>query len=836
MKTRVKLPIDPHLPAIAASVRANAVTLLRATPGAGKTTRVPAYLLGEKFAGPTFQKTVVLEPRRVAAKFAAVRVAEEVGTELGGRVGYQFRFEKKLTERTELVFLTEGLFLRWLAGNPTLQGIGCVVLDEFHERSLSGDVALASVRRLQKTTRPDLKLLIMSATLETEALEKYLAGQGLSVTAIDVEASRFPLEIRYRDRPVPERGLEAAVEQACRAAIAEKETGDLLVFLPGMGEIRRAEERLQGLAREEDLLVLPLHGELAREEQDRAILPQKKRKIVLSTNIAETSLTIDGLSVVIDSGLARVGAMNSATGIPTLVTQAVSKASSVQRAGRAARQAPGLCLRLYTAGEFEARKHFDVPEILRSDLAPIFLDLLASGLGDPRGLAWLTPPADGAAQASFALLQALGAVDSAGQVTALGRELAQAPVHPRISRLLYEAKRRGVEEAALTLSAWMLEGDALPQDPIHTLLVQKNAIPPLGFSARKLREQLSRWLDGVRLETARGADAEAALAQALLFGFPDRVARRRPGSKPDGTKVELFLAGGGTAWAESTPALWAQENVVVLEILEKKGLNQARAERRVSAFVGIEEEWLLDLPWFREEVKEELDRARGRAEKVTRWTYGSLTLMEERRPSAGGGNALLVDEVLRKGWRSICEEGAVEQFALRLSLLKQYGGRGVDPAQVPEPNAEWLETALREFAEGKSKLSELLEADFMSFLKYRLDPALTGALGREVPESLELAKGRRAKIHYETGKPPWVESRLQDFFGMKVSPAVAGGKVKLTLHLLAPNRRPVQVTSDLAGFWVRGYQEVRNQLSRRYPRHAWPENPLELMKEEPGEE
>ncbi len=816
----VRLPIDSHLPQVLHSVQSESVTLLRATPGAGKTTRVPAALLKAQLSG----RIVVLEPRRVAAKFAAVRVAEEVGTPLGQRVGYQFRFDKKLSEKTELVFLTEGMFLRWLASNPGLDGIACVILDEFHERSLSGDVALAAVRKLQQTTRKDLKLVIMSATLETEALEKYLSRQGLSVQCLDVEAQRFPLEVRYLPKPVPDRGLEAAVESAARTALQEKPTGDLLVFLPGMGEIRRVEERLQNLAREQDLMVLPLHGELSREEQDRAILPQKKRKIVLATNIAETSLTIDGLSVVIDSGLARVGAMNAATGIPTLVTQTISKASATQRAGRAARQGPGLCLRLYTAGEYEARKHFDVPEILRSDLAPVFLDLLASGLGDPRQLDWLTPPGEGAAEASFSLLQALGAVDSTGKVTELGKGLAQAPVHPRVSRLLFEAKRLGVESSALTLSAWMLEGDPLPQDPIHTLFHQR-AVPGLGFSARKLREQLERWLSQTPVQVARVADPEEALARALLAGFPDRVAKRRPGSKPDAPKTELFLAGGGTAWAESTPALWATETLVVLEILERKALGQNRPERRVSSFVGIEEDWLLEMPWFREEAVQEFDRNRGRAEAVTRWIYGSLTLLEERRPSAGGAAILLVEEVLKKGWRSICEEGAVEQFCLRLKLLKQHGSRGVDAAQVPDPSESWLKSALVEFAEGKSKLSELEQGDFLSYLRYRLEPGLQSALDREFPESLALARGRRAKIHYEADKAPWAESRLQDFFGLKETPSVAGGKVKLTLHLLAPNQRPVQVTSDLAGFWVRGYPEIRRELSRRYPKHAWPEDP-----------
>ncbi len=820
------LPIDPYLPQLVRAVQDEPVVLLRATPGAGKTTRVPAALLKR---GGYPGRILVLEPRRVAAKFAAMRVAQELGVELGSRVGYQFRFEKKLTDRTELVFLTEGMFLRWLASHPTLEGISIVVLDEFHERSLSGDVALAAVRKLQQTRRPDLKLLIMSATLETEALQKYLASQGLAVTAVDVEAQRFPLEIRYLLKPVPERGLEAAVERACRQVVDERPTGDLLVFLPGMGEIRRVEERLADLAREQGLVVLPLHGELTRDEQDRAILPGKKRKIVLSTNIAETSLTIDGVAVVIDSGLARVGAMNPATGIPTLVTQTVSKASSLQRAGRAARQGPGLCLRLYTAGEYESRKHFDVPEILRSDLAPVFLDLLASNLGDPRGLDWLTKPGEGAGESAFALLQALGAVDGAGVVTALGRTLSQAPVHPRISRLLLEAKRRGVEEAALTLSAWMLEGDALPQDPIDSLLTQRSA-PALGFAGRKLREQLARWLGQAHDVSgpgfsAKAADAEEALARALLAGFPDRVAKRRPGSKPDAPKVELFLAGGGTAWAESTPALWSSETLVVLEVLEKKALGQARSERRVSSFVAIEEDWLLEMPWFREETKEEFDVARGRAERVLRWVYGSLTLLEERSLSAGGGALLLVDEVMKKGWKSICEEGGVEQLCSRIALLRKFGARGIEPSEFPDPSNDWLRAALVEFAEGKSKLAELEGADFLSYLKYRMEPRILSALEKEAPETLTLAKGRRVRIHYQSDKAPWTASRLQDFFGMKDTPCVASGKQKLTLHLLAPNQRPVQVTSDLSGFWARGYAEVRKELFRRYPRHSWPENP-----------
>jgi ATP-dependent helicase HrpB len=773
-----RLPIDDLLPAIDASLRASRNLVIEAPPGAGKTTRVPPALLS-LVPG----QVLVLEPRRIAARMAARRVAEERGERLGETVGYQVRFEEVAGARTRLRFLTEGILTRRLISDAKLEGVDAVILDEFHERHLEGDLALALLRRLQKTTRQDLRLVVMSATLAVAPVAKFLDD----CPVLRSEGRLFDLTIMHQ--PYSAAPLENQVAAAVEILLRETQTGDILVFLPGAAEIRRATRQCEELAAKHHLLVLSLHGDLSPAEQDRAVSPAPQRRVILSTNVAESSITIDGVTAVIDTGLARIAKDSPWTGLPTLEIGRVSKASATQRAGRAARTAPGRVIRLYTLDDFQRRPEHDTPEIERRELSEMCLSLRAMGIKHPRSLAWLDSPPDAAVSRAEELLERLGA---AGE---RARTMARYPLHPRLAMLVLDAVERGAGEEGCKVAA-LLSSGARPEscDLLHALDARMDPRTERHF------EQIRRI---VRPPKQRKHSADA-LPLAILTAFPDRVARRRKDN-------QLLLASGGSA----ALACDAQTEFLAAVDIEDR---TEHALPLVRLCCPIESGWLLDLfpDRVRERIAVEWNRTAERVDAVSALLYDNLVIEETRSgsPDPEQAAALLAERALEAGISKFVDREELDHFMARMVFASEH-------AAFPMVD---VESAVRELCRGRKSFDELRSAasSLVASLESRLNSKL---LNQIAPGRIRLPSGRQAPIHYEAGKPPWVESRLQDFFGMKETPRIAGGKVPLVIHLLAPNHRAVQTTTDLAGFWERVYPQVRRELSRRYPKHAWPENP-----------
>ncbi len=772
------LPIDELLPAIVESLRKSPNLVIEAPPGAGKTTRVPPALL------PLVRgQVLVLEPRRIAARMAARRVAEEMGERVGETVGYQVRFEEVRSARTRLHFLTEGILTRRLISDERLAGVDIVVLDEFHERHLESDLALAFLCRLQATSRRDLRLIVMSATLDAAPIARYLRD----CPVLRSEGGLFDLGVAHQ--PYSALPLEKQVAGAVENLLSEKSAGDILVFLPGAAEIRRAARECQPLAARHDLLVLPLHGDLSPAEQDRAVSPAAKRKVILSTNVAESSITIDGVTAVIDSGLARAASDSPWTGLPTLEISRVSKASATQRAGRAARTAPGRVIRLYTLEDFHRRPDHDAPEITRRELSELCLDLRAMGIAHPSALGWLDAPPEAAVSRAEELLERLGASGERA------RRMARYPLHPRLARLVLEAVERGAGEEGCAAAALLSSGVRSESCDLLRLIESE-----WDARAKQHFDQIRRL---VRPPKQQKHDA-VALPLSILTAFPDRVARRR---KDD----QLLLASGGSA------KLACEAHVDFLVAIDIEDRSE-HALPLVRLYCAIEPAWLIDL--FPDRVRErssvEWNRGAERVEAVSSLLYDELTIEETRSgtPEPEQAAALLAERAIEAGIERFVDREELGELLARIAFASQY---------APMPAVDVVE-AFRELCRGLKSFAELKSAaaSLVPLLEQR---ANSKRLNEIAPSRIRLPGGRQAKIHYEAGKPPWVASRLQDFFGMRETPRVANGKVPLVVHLLAPNQRPVQTTSDLAGFWERLYPQVRRELSRRYPKHAWPEDP-----------
>jgi ATP-dependent helicase HrpB len=779
----VHLPIDPLLPQIVESLRSRNSLVLEAPAGAGKTTRVPPALLEI-----TGRDVLVLEPRRLAARLAARYVAAERNERVGETVGYQVRFEEVAGPRTRLRFLTEGVLTRRLLSDPRLERVGAVVLDEFHERHLEGDLALALLRRLQRTERRDLRIVVMSATLDTAPAAAYL-----DAPVLRSEGRQYPLEIEYTPHSA------AALEQQVAAALERlRETpGHVLVFLPGAAEIRRAQQACAPLAQRNGWLLLALHGDQSPEEQDRAVGPTDRRKIILSTNVAESSITIEGIGAVIDSGLARVAGHSPWSGLPTLQVGRISQASANQRAGRAGRTGPGRAIRLYPLEEFVRRPPQDLPEIARADLAPVLLLLRAMDTPD---LEWLDPPPAAALEHARELLEQLA------PTAALVEEMARYPLHPRLARLIVEARRRGVAEDGCTVAALLSAGERLPAGLGHhthsdlLALLEAPWEPRTAQTVRQVRRI-------VNPPPQRGRD-EDALLLSVLAAFPDRVARRRQG-------MELQLAAGGPA--QLAPSSTVQQAPFLIAVEAEDRRDQKTPLVRLAS--AIQPEWIIDL--FPERVREvsqvAWNRAAGRVEASSALMFGEIAIAESRGaadPEAAAG--LLAQKAIDKG---LGASGDAAAFLERLRFATQY---------APLPDVS-VATALRTLACGLKSLADLESAaegsGLVRALEQQLAPAERRLFEEVAPDRIRLPGGRQVRVHYEAGQPPWIASRLQDFFGMRETPVVARGKTPLVVRLLAPNNRPVQTTTDLAGFWQRLYPQVRKELSRRYPKHKWPETP-----------
>ena len=758
----MKLPVDDILPGIVASLRGFPNLVIEAPPGAGKTTRVPPRLLNL-----TEKSIVVLEPRRIAARLAARRVAAELGEKPGETIGYQVRFEDVSGPRTRIRYVTEGVLTRKLLSDPGLRDVGVVVLDEFHERHLDGDLALMLLRRLQASTRPDLKLIVMSATLDSGPVSKFLGD----CPVLRSEGRLFPLAISHET---------GTVEQAVERLLTDRHVGDILVFLPGAAEIRQAARACERLVRPFNLLVLPLHGDLTPAEQDRAVGPSPQRKVILSTNVAESSVTIEGVTAVIDTGLARIASDSPWTGLPTLQVSRISKASATQRAGRAARTAPGRVIRLYTAEDFHRRPEHDTPEILRRELTQVCLDLHVLGVDDPLKLEWLDAPPQSAIVTAERLLDRLRV-----------RGDRPLPLHPRLAKLVLEAVSRGVGEDGCRVAALLSSGarvdsidaDLDPRSRQHYDQIRRAVRPP---------KQIRRDLDPLLL--------------SILTAFPDRVGKRRRDN-------QAMLANGvGAILADP---LHTSEYFVALDI-EDRSENAAPLIRLTSQ---TQVAWLVDL--FPDIVSErnsvEWNRTAERVEAVSALVYDELVIEESRggMPDAEFAAEMLSEKALEAGLERFVDAEEFTELMARIEFASAHG-----PIQIPD-----VAEVLREMCQGLRSFAELKSLASTSLLPALEQRVNATALERIAPARIKLPSGRQTRVRYDSGKPPWIASRLQDFFGARETPRIAGGAVPLVVHLLAPNQRPVQTTTDLGGFWKRLYPQIRNELSRRYPKHAWPENP-----------
>jgi len=708
---------------------------------------------------------------------AARRVAAELDEAVGKTVGYQVRFEKRIGPKTRLRFVTEGILTRRLLTDPMLKGIDAVILDEFHERHLESDLALALLKRLQNI-RPELLIIVMSATLDAGPIAAYLGA----CPTLRSEGRLFSLSIRHL--PYSPDPLQVQVRKAMENLSAEHHSGNVLVFLPGIAEIRRTARECEAVASKMGLLVLPLHGDLSPSEQDRVLLPTPEGKLILATNVAESSVTVEGVTAVIDSGFARFASHSSWTGLSTLQVGRISKASAAQRAGRAGRTGPGQVLRLYPEEDLLLRPEHDTPEIARADLSQLLLSLRAMNIERFGDLDWLTTPPPDAVQAADRLLDLLGATGD------MAKRLARFPLAPRLARIIVEGLDHGVGEEACRVAAVLGLSDRNQKSDLLEVL----DLPP-DQKQRQHTEQLLRIA-----RPPKGRHDDQALLMSLLAGFPDRVARRRSGNQillSTGLSAEVFGERPAYEFMLAIDAEDRRENALPLVRLTSR----------------IEPEWLLDL--FPDRVQESssivFNRTTERVEKVSALLYEKLIIEESRRPASEIEAAdLLAQMALDVGIDKFVDKEALDNFLARLLFA------GLESPDLPQ--------ALRDVCLGCHSFGDLKTAavNFIPLLEQRVNTRLLNELA---PVSILLKRGRQTKVHYDQAAPPWISSRLQDFFGMTETPTIGPKKTPLVVHLLAPNYRAVQTTIDLAGFWERLYPQVRRELQRRYPRHAWPEFP-----------
>ena len=822
-----QLPIDAALPALRAALRAHASAVLQAPPGAGKTTHVPLALLAEPWLDGA--RIVMLEPRRLAARAAARRMAQLLGEPVGESVGYRVRMDTRVSARTRVEVVTEGVLTRFLQSDAALEGTGLVIFDEFHERSLHADIGLALALQSQQLLRADLRLLVMSATLDGAAVARLL-GDAPTVTS---EGRAFPVETRWLGRR-PDRKPEAAVAAAVREALA-REPGDVLAFLPGGGEIRRAAALLEGGGLPPGTYVAPLYGDLPQDAQDRAIAPSApgERKVVLATSIAETSLTIEGVTVVVDAGLARVPRFSPASGMTRLETVRVSRAGAEQRRGRAGRLAPGVCYRLWEEHEHHHLLPQATPEILEADLAGLALELADAGVSDPAALRWLdTPPAAAFAQARELLAQ-LGALDPAtGRITAHGRRMAALPLHPRLAHMMLGAVPLGLGALACDLAALVGERDLLRHDggardaDVRLRVEALHERGGAGASAvdrdllRHARASAAHYRRLLRLppdETTAAADVERC-GVALALAYPDRVAQRRPGT--DGRY--LLRNGRGARFAEPQP-LAAAPYLVAAE------LDGQQRESRIFLAAPLDEAELLQLVGDQVEVRDEVawDAEAGVVRALRQVRLGAIVLREGtlHDPDPDAVAAALLEGVAAAGVAGLPWPERAQRLRARVAFLAR-----LDPGAWPDLSdarlaatlGEWLAPHLR----GLRRRDDLRRVDLARVLEGMLTWEQRAALDEQAPTHLVVPTGSRIAVDYGDPEAPALAVRLQELFGLAETPRVGGGRVPVTLHLLSPAHRPVQVTRDLAGFWRSSYFDVRREMKGRYPKHHWPDDPL----------
>ena len=820
------LPIDEALPALRAALRVHASAVLQAPPGAGKTTRVPLALLDEPWlAGRTI---VMLEPRRLATRAAARFMARTLGEAPGQTVGFRVRGESRVGRGTRVEVVTEGILTRRLEHDPGLDGVGLVIFDEFHERSVHADLGLALALQTQLLLREDLRILVMSATLDGDPVSELLGGAPI----VRSEGRAFPVTTHHLPRRADAR-LEQDVVAAVVRALGDSE-GDVLVFLPGAAEIRRVAESLSHAPTPLPSSVLPLYGDLPAADQDRAIEPSPpgERKVVLATSIAQTSLTIEGVRVVIDAGLLRVPAFSPRTGMTRLETVRVSRASADQRRGRAGRVGPGLCYRLWAEHEEHHLVPHDSPEILNADLAPVALELAAAGVVDPAELRWLDLPPAAAFRQARELLAELGALDAAGRLTAHGKRMGEFGTHPRLAHLMLVGSEWGDPDLAATVAALLEERDVLrgeggppPADFALRVdamrgrdgLAHVAGVRVDGGAARQVRDLARRWrtqLEGVAKRPGADPPSVGAL---LALAYPDRVAQRRAGQR---TRY-LLRSGQGAVLGDAG----AFGDAEFLAVAETDGRQPESRIYMAAALAPAEVEALFAGQIITEDVYSwDGDRQMVRAQRVTR--LGAIVLREARvgAPDPARVAEVLAGELMRRGVAALPWSDDARSVRQRVAFLRTVDGAWPDLSDdaLAASADRWLAPLLV----GARSGDDVRKLDLAGAVLGLLSWQQRAALDPLAPTHVAVPTGSRIAIDYAAPEAPVLAVRLQEMFGLAETPRIAGGRVPLTLHLLSPARRPVQVTTDLAGFWQRSYFDVRKDLRGRYPKHYWPDDPL----------
>ncbi len=835
------LPVDDVIPEICAALLRAPVVILEAPPGAGKTTRVPPALLSEKWLEN--RAIVMLEPRRLAARAAAARMAFEHGEAPGGKFGYRIRFDSKVSAKTRVEVVTEGILTRRLQHDPELAGVGLLIFDEFHERSLHTDLALALAVDIHSSFRPDLRILIMSATLDGERISRFFAG----APVIRAQGRVFPVDVRYAERK-QEPVYRAAARSALQAARSSR--GDVLVFLPGAGEIRQVRRILEEETPSDVFALCSLYGDLPQKEQDQAIQPdpQGRAKIILSTNIAETSLTIEGVRIVIDAGLARFLRFDPRTGLSRMETGRISKSSAVQRAGRAGRTGPGGCVRLYSEEEFRRFADQIQPEILEADLAPFVLELALWG-AESDALRFLDPPPAAHLEKARTLLQDLGALDADFHITVLGKAMALLPVHPRLARMLVSVPSDLVHQAA-DLAAVLSERDvlrpvgreALPSDIQRRLdvvayfrdtrdILDRSADRNAVARAARVGDEIASTVERARRSTSgenraaenappplppsiRGKDAVGAM---LALAYPDRIASERSG-RPG----KYTLAGGRGAVLADHDGLIGAPYLAIAEV-DGAGTD---GRIRMASPIGLEAIRLLFADKIETRQEAVLDDKNGRVAVKNLETLGACILRSQEVQGGGADpetvTAALLMALRSAGFRALGLSREAETFRNRVLFLRRHGETLPDLSD--EALFADLDSWLGPYLAGITRVSAVSSLDFHQIFRSMLTRDEQSLVEREAPTHINVPSGSRIPLEYD-GEFVSLSVKLQEMFGQSESPKVARGRVRVTIHLLSPAMRPVQVTQDLAGFWDRTYAEVRKELRGRYPRHPWPEDP-----------
>jgi ATP-dependent helicase HrpB len=824
------LPIEAALPQLTAALRAHAAAVLQAPPGAGKSTVVPLALLAEPWVRG--RKLLMLEPRRLAARAVAARMAQTLGERVGDTVGYRMRLDTRVSRATRIEVVTEGVLTRLLQSDPALEGVAAVIFDEFHERSLQADLGLALCLDARVNLAPELRLLVMSATLEGTAVARLLGDAPL----VSAPGRTFSVETRFagkgpprlpgvRGQDPPERLVAQLVKRALREA-----PGDVLVFLPGAREIRRLQELLGAEAGAAGAQLLPLFGELSAEAQDAALAPAAagSRKVVLATNIAETSLTIPGVRVVVDCGLVRRARFDPVTGMSRLDTQRISRASAEQRQGRAGRLASGVCYRAWSEGAHASLAAFTPPEIAEADLAPLALELASWGTA-AAALRWLDPPPEAMLGSAADLLRRLGALGADGRISAHGREMARLGVHPRLAHLLLRARALGAVPLAAELAALLSERDLLRGGPardadIRTRLELLRGEGGRGGADRAILERTrraARDLERALRAQGPGPAAELSAGVLLAFAYPDRIGRRRPGGQGRYTLAN----GRGAAFAEGE-ALARQEFIVAVD------LDDREREARILLAAPLPRAQLLE--YCAERVQNAAEVVWDSREQAVLarqvLKLDALTLEDKPLPEvpAEAARAAMLAGVRELGIAALPWDRDTRDLQARIEFMRR--SRGADSSDWPDVSdaalLAALEAWLAPWLEGVTRRAHLARLPLEQALRARLSYAQQRELEELAPTHLTMPTGSRIRVDYLDESAPAVAVRLQEVFGLAETPRLGRARVPVTLRLLSPAQRPVQVTRDLGSFWRGAYAEVRKDLRGRYPRHYWPEDPL----------